>query len=115
MLEGVTVLETIETMEQLPAYQTIGCVIFFVGFIVGICLVSVLVDANANDVQCTCIPVAVILVYATVGMLVTQTKVPTGEYQYRCTIEDNVTFNELTEHYDIIDVNDKIVTLQEKE
>ena len=48
-------------------------------------------------------------------MMIAQTKVPSGEYQYRCTIEDNVTFNELTAHYDIIDVEDKIVTLQEKE
>ena len=114
MLEGITVLETIELMKQIPAYQTIGFIICVVGFIVGFYFINALVDANVNKIKCFCIPFFIILACAGIGMMIAQTKVPSGEYQYRCTIEDNVTFNELTEHYDIIEVEDKIVTLQEK-
>ena len=91
------------------AFFTVLLVLLFVG----ICFIFYTKDKDYNDV----IVLSSLMLGIAIGSIVgAGERIPT-EYvtEYKVTISDEVSFNEFIEKYDIVDQEDKIYTVRERE
>lgn len=61
------------------------------------------------------LPISCVLAALSTICLIFSIQIPKSETRYKVMIEDNVSWNELSEHYNIIKTDGKIITLVEKE
>ena len=105
MIEGITILNTYE--HSLPLYTA-----FMIAFIVGF-VVFVIVAIDTDDAVPGLIMGGMMLVLSFFIIAI-----PTGfgkkTTRYEVTISSSVSFQELNEHYNIIDQQGMIYTLEEK-
>ena len=110
--------EFLQGIEVLNATEITTCpdwiVIFFIGAILSVIIfVGLLLFDNLENI-CTLISGISFLV-CTFGLLIAYSiEIPTGKYVYQVTIDETVSFQELYEHYEIIDQQGKIYTIREK-
>ena len=121
IINGMTVLE--QNMITIPSSQThiLLCISFIImfGALIYMIIMSIKFQNNSNiDVDAvlrrsitTCIIGALITI---IGYFLPGSTADTGRYEYKCTFEDCVTVNDITEVYDIISVEDDLWTVQDK-
>lgn len=108
MVEGITVLNKV-AVTGLPSWvMTSATVILAVGLI--LLVVALLADWPA---WAAVVPIiSAVLIFIICGML--NCIVKTGEYQYECTIDDSVSYNEVVENYKIVKRRGDIWVLEDK-
>lgn len=125
-MNGVTVINSIEVVAKTGHIWDIKCTIFLIILIIGIIsLIGIIHSIHKYDdaeEQCWwCRTPTVILVSTmiSVGLACTMCSYLQDtpiEYktQYQVTVDDTVSMNEFTERYNIISIEDKIYTVEEK-
>lgn len=111
----MTILNTIElteTSQGVAIAGTICIVIFLLSIIIGV--------STCNSVPSLSTFCVFTFFMSLVGILVcvnidNELVVPNGKYQYEIIVDDSVTFNELTEKYNIIEQRGEIFVVEEKE
>lgn len=58
---------------------------------------------------------AVFIIYGVSTLLFLQKEVPTGRYRYECTIDEDTSFAEVCEKYDVVEQKGDIWILEDKE
>ena len=92
-----------------------GLIAFFIGSIIAVIVGVVLelyVCNHAGIIIALLVGVLSIVVGAGVDAATAQ---PTGEYEYKITISDEVSMNDFLEKYEIIDQEGKIFTVKERD
>lgn len=114
----MTVLNVIELTKTAPFMKWIvaGCLIgVILFFIIGISCAGkgVIHDKIAG----WCFVATVVSLFAAIvcGAISDNVVVPTGEYQYEITIDDETSFSEVIEKYNIIEQRGDIFVVEEKE
>ena len=115
MIEGVTVLGQ-EAIKESPQWMTailvIGLLVMVLAFVVmffgAFCEDFRMVDKGIVMMSVTA---ALLLVLA---LMVVVIEVPTGRYEYKVIIDDDVPFTELYDNYEIINQEGQIYTIKDK-
>ncbi len=102
MLEGINVLS------QSPIMTSLG----WVGLIVIIGLVIAFIGVMKNAEEVMIISVVITVLFWIFFNII---KVPTDNYTYKVTIDDNVSLNEFNQRYEIIEQDGLIYTIKLKE
>ena len=110
MLEGIEILVQSEIMQTplwakiIIAFTILGLLIFFIGLVES--MDSAIIIGSIVSFFCLFGCLAIILI---------EPEEPTGIYEYQVIIDDNVSFTELYEKYEIVDQNGEIWTIRDKE
>lgn len=99
MMRGINVLEKIPIMEMSIFIKTLSLIILLVAIIGGIILGIIKKDKDLTGAIVSSGLLLVIILLLTSCF----TYVPSGEYTYKITVEDTVSFNEFNEKYKIIE------------
>jgi len=105
-IKGIEVMSKSEIKEPTETAMVIGIVIGFILF----CMVYCLID----DKQIGQIASGITFLLTFIIAMVLSIH-PTGEYEYKVTIDDTVSLNEFNEKYEITDQEGKIYTIRFKE
>lgn len=105
-IKGIEVLDKIEIKE--PTDEA-----FVTGLIIGVILYAIIKHFLEENILAEFIG-AVIIICATLGLTYLSIH-PTGKYEYKVTITDEVSLNEFYEKYEITDQEGKIYTIRIKE
>ena len=111
MIEGIEILSQEPIMES----SDLGRTIFLIG--AGICLViGILIEAlNDNGIGFIIAGFGAFLCLW-IGIIIDDSnKMPTGKYEYKVIIDDNVSMAEFYEQYEVIDQDGKIFIVREKD
>lgn len=114
----MTVIDGIEILSQEPIMGRtyLGFIIFIVGVALSLVIGILLEIFYLKDGLGFLIIVMGLGVFCMIGMVVENIYlIPTNRYEYKVTITDDVSFNELYEHYEIVDQEGKIFIIREKE
>lgn len=119
MIEGVTILNKITEYKEVSGIAYI-LVIFAVCSGVFAIIIGVVDMSDGFYYPISIIKLIsgiVFLILGIIGLICIGkiTKQPTGEYQYKVTIDDTVVMSEFYEKYEVIEVEGKIYTIEEKE
>lgn len=110
----MTVINIIELTKTAPVVDIIFIVFLFLTVISFIGIIATpITHENIGIVCCVIMLLSVIGIFVC-GALFDRCTVPNGKYQYEILIDDNVTFNEVTEKYNIIDQRGEIFVVEEK-
>lgn len=109
MLEGIEVLNKTEIMCP-PIWALALC---FTIMILAIIFFVTALDEK-GDVLCI-LSIIFWLLFIGSFILCCVLQKPTGKYEYKVTIDDSVSMIEFNERYEIIEVEGRIYTIQEKE
>lgn len=111
----MTVINVIELTKTAPVVDVVFIVCLFLAAIsfIGVIATPPLKNENIGIVFCVIMLLSLIGVFVC-GALFDRCTVPNGKYQYEILIDDNVTFNEVTEKYNIIDQRGEIFVVEEK-
>ena len=114
----MTVLNVVELTKTAPAIKWIaaGCILSILSsFIIGI---STAGKGKRGDTITTCSFVLLIISFfgaVICAALSDEIVVSNGKYQYEIIIDDNTSFTEVTEKYDIIEQRGEIFVVEERE
>lgn len=108
MLEGIEVLNEIE----IKTNSVLLIVLMITFLILGVTLV--IISLAKDSFLMSILGLVSFIIFAIFVVLVVCVEVPTGEYQYQVTIDENVSMTEFFEKYEIIDTQGKIYTIKEK-
>lgn len=98
-MRGINVLEKIPIMEMSIFIKTLSLIILLVAIIGGIILGIIKKDKDlTGSIVSSGLLLVIILLFTSCF-----TSVPSGEYTYKVTVEDTVSFNEFNEKYKIIE------------
>ena len=117
MLEGIEILSQTPIRDN-PQWVITLFIIITVICILSFILTTILVKTDVNDwiigvsfytclISFACTIVCLILLIFV--------RVPTGEYEYKVTVDDSVSMNDFQEKYEIIRTDGKIYIVKEKE
>ena len=110
MIDGITVLNNVTVSD----FNLIPWLIVFIGFLVVFIIICIAYDigANSDTIGLGCVILSAIFSIALVLFIadIHDSKVDA----IQCTIEDNVSINEVYDNYDVIDKQGEIWTLKEK-
>ena len=115
MLEGITVLKTIEIMDIDPMKYIIFVAITFICMVSAHQFLEDIIGFGLSFLISIIIGVAFII-----GFTVITSTSPnfmekgTGRYQYKCIIDDNVSLTELTKNYEIIEQQNDIYIIEDR-
>lgn len=121
MINGMTILE----QTPIKAVATWTNVLFIVGIVIMIIglITSIILTRNVgNDYMALSdkrlkpmyVGISLGFIIVITGMILPGSKYETGRYKYKCTFENYVTVNDITEVYEITDVNGDIWTVEDK-
>lgn len=121
IIEGMTILEQIPIKE----YTTLSFSFFGLGIFIAIMACFVLavktIPKNKIDFKSKLFKGFLFFyIFGIVAMLFSIIHFPwfyeeTGRYTYKCTLDDNISANYIDSNFDIIDVEDGVWTLKDKE
>lgn len=112
MIEGIEIL----SQEPIMECTYLGLKIFIIGslfsLVVGVLLeVFYFLDGSGLLIMGCCM-----VLFLLSGVLIDANyEIPTGKYEYKVIIDDNVSIAEFYEHYEIVDQEGKIFIIREKE
>lgn len=110
----MTIINTIELTKTAPVVNIIMLISIVLMVLSFIIVISVSIKhEKVESIFC------LILFLSMIGLLICagvkdKFVVPSGEYRYEILIDDNVTFNEVNEKYDIIEQRGEIFVVEEK-
>ena len=110
MIEGIEILAQSEIM-NMPSWTAWILVLLGFGVVVGIL-------GSLADIDYLLFLGIIGICTGFVGLLViaiTDPREPTGRYEYQVIIDENVSFTELYEKYEVIGQNGKIWTIKDKD
>lgn len=113
MIEGIEILNKTKIYEMSNATENaaiISAIIIGISFI----LMIILLSNNKDDLAAIFLLIALCSVIIIFITLILPEK-DSGRYTYKCTISDNVNFNDIYENYNVIGQEGKIWTLEDKE
>ena len=116
MMDGITVLSQSE-ITTTPCWIWIFLLVSLFVIILGIVLVTICASFNKKigtklATIFTFLGIVLFFINWLCGIIIT---VPTGKYEYKVTISDEVNFVEFNNKYEIIDQDGLIYTIKEKE
>lgn len=109
-MEGITILETIALKES----TICGWIVSFLGIIIFIISMFCALLEKKTLSKCVtyiCIG-SIITIFGVLPIFPFQKE--TGKYQYQCKIDETITIGDIEEHYNIIEIQDSIWTLEDK-
>ena len=111
MMNGITILNTIERVETGWGWSIWGVILLIAGIILSV--MSFVADMNGDSYASLMIfPIAICIVGS---LALFRTAKVTATYNtYEVTISDTVNFNEFQERYEIIDQRGQIYTIKER-
>ena len=113
MIEGIEILNKTEimTMSDVNAMWTL--ILIFGGLI---CIVVSAFLISCHDAFIFGVIFGIVAFFS--GFVVceaTEQSEPTGRYQYECTIDESVTFEDVLENYNVVEQKGKLWILEDKE
>lgn len=108
MIEGIEVLSTSEIYAV--SNISLALAIFFLVAMV----LSVIGASVFKKLRRVIMIIIAIICFCGAIYNSTNTK-PTGKYEYKVTVNDNVSFNDFHNKYEIINIEEKIYTIKERE
>ena len=111
----MTVLNTIELTKTAPTLAVIGVSCLFLAVLSFIGAILTPVEHENIGLTCVCILIFSIIGVVVCGCLSYTYTVPNGEVRYEVLINDDTSFTEVIEKYDIIEQRGEIFVLEEKE
>lgn len=115
-MNGVEIINQVEIIEK-----QFGCG-FAIGGIIGVILAVVAITFSSLDdnvlIDCVFFIFIIVgtgIIFGGIGATITYEEVPTGKYEYQVTISEDVKMTDFLEKYEIVEQNDKIYTVIEKE
>lgn len=117
MINGITVLSKY-SMTKTPDWGIkTFIIILFLGFVIGLVLSIKEKDKIHEWFLCgiLCTTIAMIPAIIFIGVTTFFFSVPNGEYRYKVTISDSVSFKEFNDHYNLIDQDGKIFIITTKD
>ena len=111
----MTVLNTIELTKTAPIVSTIGVICVFLTILSFI--IAILIPVEYENIGITCV---VVLILSIIGVCVCgaisdSVTVPNGKVRYEVLINEDTSFTEVIEKYNIIEQRGEIFVLEEKE
>jgi len=110
MIEGIEILAQSEIMTD-SSWTAWILVLLAFGFVV-------FTGGLSNNIDFLVFIGCIALSISIVGsllMVIINPKEPTGKYEYQVTIDENVSFTELYEKYEVVDQNGKIWVIRDKD
>lgn len=92
--------------------------IVFILLVVSIMFMTAIATKSDSNFLLLAVALAIIfgLIWAWgVKPIVSKENVPTGRYRYECTIDDDVSFTDILEEYDVVEQRGEIWVLEDKE
>ena len=108
MVEGIEILSVSE-IYTISSMSTAIAIVFLVAMVLSIIGVSVV----KKSLRVIMIIITIICFWVSI-YCGTNAK-PTGKYEYKVTIDDNISFNDFHNKYEIINIEGKIYTIKERE
>ena len=109
MLDGITVLHTMDKASNL--YIILGFIITVCGGVGVLVFCNMFKDLPEKSMR---IPISISIAIFCVGMFIA-TNPPVNGVRYKCTIDESVSFVEVMDRYEIINIEGEIYTIEEKE
>lgn len=125
-MKGVTTLNSMEVVAETGHIWDIKCTIFLIILILGIISLIIIIhsikkfdDAEEQCWWCRTPTIVLVATMISVGLTSTacfylQDKPIAYKTQYQVSVDDSVTMNEFTEKYNIISIDGKIYTVEER-
>lgn len=112
MIEGIEIL----SQEPIMECTYLGLGIFVIGALFSIVVGALLEILYFKDSSGALIMSCGILLCLLIGVLVdVNYEIPTGKYEYKVIVDDNVSMAEFYEHYEVVDQEGKIFIVREKD
>lgn len=105
MIDGITILNQSPIEE--PS-STIIIIAALAALFLGL-MISLTLDIDYA------FPLTICLILGAVAIASESTSMPTGRYEYECTISDDVSLTEFSEYYELVSQRDGIYVIRDKE
>lgn len=125
-MKGVTILNSMEVVAETGHIWDIKCTISLIVLILGIISLVIIIHSikKYDDVEESCwwcrTPVIILVAtmisigFTSTACFYLQDKPTAYKTQYQVSVDDSVTMNEFTEKYNIISIDGKIYTVEER-
>ena len=113
-------MEGIYILNKTMITDTCGWALIVVAICVSVLVVSFITFIICAGYGCfgianVCFWVIIVSIVSTVSIAIINPQTETGRYRYEATIDDDVSFLDLQERYNVIEQNGRIWTLEDKE
>ena len=116
MMEGIEILSQTEIMKMGdPTMERIAIILIIISLF--LFLIGIFFLVMERPIFCVFIIISFISFFVGLVFVINScnTSIPTGQYEYKVTIDDNVSLTEFIGRYEIISQDGKIYTIIEKE